>query len=527
MITLEYYLSRVDRNLFSDYDDEDNLGQGYEVGFNTKQDRYFLRASHQAFASNFVFPGRKYEVDYQHKYHLQEKLRSQSEASAGYRLLSFLSLAGGYGLVNSKYRRSTAEMKLYCTKAGLELLNDLDRYYAGFDTTVKWFGLKSDYRREIYEWTDRKSWFSENEVNFSLKEALRLRLGYDYERDTLGAGRTRRLGISIFDYLETDFGLRNYIADQYLFASCRGRVATKYFSLNSALEKTNTAIQKLDEVFRKVGPGQGNYVKDPVTAEFLFKKGGDYVKEIIRLEDFERVSALRYSLDLGSSPIDILDMRTAIDGLNEELYDELGLSPSVSFVASNDLSFDINSDRRVITDRRYFGEVKTENNDFSFEPRFKQLRGHFSYFKNTQWQSNQVEEMRRGYENWLIQDIRLRLDWWLKGGYNCITTEMPYYYPGLGQFYLYEPNGGLGVAYPVSNRGRIEASSEYLYRLASIDSLPFSLEMQSPLGLTQVYTLSGSYNVNDYTVMFVHYRAEKLAAEKLTNDFRAEVKIRF
>ncbi len=527
LVNLEYYLSREDRNLFSSLDDDDNRGQGFDLGFNLSEKNYFIKANQLYLDDNFVYPGRKYEVDYRYKYNLQDELRTKTEFSGGVKPFGFLGFKAGYGLVNSTHRRITGESNIFCTRFGLELLDEIKRYYAGIDTGIGWARLHSLYKQERYRWTPGRTWTIENQVALKPFSPLELRVGYDHERDTVGTGKTRRAGFSFADILETDLGIRDYIQDRYIFATVRTRIFTRFLNLNAALEKTNTAIQKLDEIYRPVEPGKGNYVKDPITGEYIPKQGGDYIKEIVRLEEFEKIDAYRYNLTAQSAPSEGLEIGGSLDGVDEELYTERNINPWLSLQPTGDLSLDITGRYLTTLDMRYYGRFEVDDGELSLDPRFKGLKGHFAYFNNRQWLNRLLEETRKGYQNWLIQDIRLKLDWWVKGGYNRIAIEMPYYYPSLGLFYLYEPNTGIGVSYPISKRGRIDIGSEFLYRQASIDSLPFSLQVESPVGLTQTYNLSGSYNMTDYTIIFAHYRGEKLPAERLRHDFRAEVKIRF
>ena len=526
-VGVEYYVSRNDRNLYSGLDDGDNLGQGGEAKLHLDRNKYFLDASQLLFDDNFTFPGRKYDIDYQYHYNIKEEIRSKSELGAGVTPIDYLSLRGGYGLVNNSFRRITGGLGFFCAGFDLEMLNTMRRYKAFVDTTIKWFGLRSEYGREVYDWRRDRVWDFDNQLTVRPAPILTLWGGYRYEDDTMGIGRTRQAGFSIGDMLEVDAGLRNFARDEYFFANARTRLVTKYLLLNGAFEKTNTAIQELDEVFRKVTPGQGNYVYDPIRDEYLPKRGGDYIREVVRLDQFERINAYRYNFEAALTPAEVVELSARVDGVDEELFVERNVSPLLTVQAGDELSFDLAANLSSSLDRRYLGSSERNAKSIAFEPHYRGLKGHTEVYAEELLENNLTEELESGYRNWLIQDITLMLDWWVKAGYNHGAIEMDYYYPNLGRFLLYEPNTGIGAGYPVGRVGRIDAGSEFLYRRASIDSLPFSVEVASPLGLNQDYSLTGSYNLNNYTVVFARYHGEKRPKEKIAHDFRAELKIRF
>ncbi len=524
---VEYYVSRNDRNLYSGRDDQDNSGQGGEVKLRLDRKQYFLNASQLLLDDNFVFPGRKYDIDYQYHYNINEEIRRKTEIGAGVSPLDYLRLVGGYGLVNSSFRRITGGVNFFSAGFGLEMLNTMQRYQVVVDTTVKWFGFKIEYAREVYDWRTDRAWDSDNRITIRPVKILALRGGYRYEHDTMGIGRTRQAGLSIGEALEVDAGLRNFARDEYFFANARTRLVTAYLSLGGAFEKTNTAIQELDEVFRKVTPGQGNYVYDPVQDEYLPKRGGDYVREVVRLDEFKKISAYRYSLDAMLTPTEALELAARIDGVDEELFVEQNIAPTLTVQAGDMLSFDLAASRSNSLDRRYLGASERNAQSLAFEPRYRGLKGHTEAWSEQLSENDITEERRSGYRNWLIQDLRLKLDWWVKAGYNHEAIEMDYYYPGLGRFLLYEPHTGIGAGCAVGKVGRIDAGTEFLFRRASIDSLPFSVEVGSPLGFNQDYSLTGSYNLNSYTVVYARYHGEKRPDEKVAHDFRAELKLRF
>ncbi len=528
MVDLKYYRSRHDRNLFSSEDDNDNTGQGFDGEFNLKKKIYYLKVNQMVLGPNLFIPGRKYEVDHCYRYNLsQDEVRTKSEFAAGLQPMNFLRLNSEYGLINNEYKRIASALNFYALDLGFEFLNLLHRYQIGLDTSTKWLNINCRFLEERYDWREDYMWTSTNQFVLKFLSPLIFNLGYTYEDDTTGISRTKQGGFSISDIFEANLGIRNFINDRYIFASSRVHIVTRYFTTNGFFERTNSLIQKLDEVFRKVEPGRGNYVQDPVTREFIPKPRGDYIREFIRLEEFERVDAYRYSIDFYSMPFEVLEIRTAVDGSDEKLYRERNISPILTLQPGADFTFNLFGQNRRVADERYYGATETKNDQVGFEPSYRGLGGHFEYLRDIQLQDRHTIELKKGWKNWLLQNFRLKLDWWLKGGYNYMVVEMPYYYPELGYFHLYEPNCGAGVAYPLQNSGRIDLGAEFLYRFADIARLPFSIAIESPPGLTQNYNLNGSYNLNDWTVIFARYYAEKRPGEKITYNLRAELKIRF
>jgi len=296
------------------------------------------------------------------------------------------------------------------------------------------------------------------------------------------------------------------------------------FGLQGEVEQSQRYTQKKDEVYIKVPEGTGNYVYDPITRTYIPKSNGDYIKQIILLQDFQRVVSRRYSLEPVFSR-GILDLRGRLFYLDEKNFFDRKEEFNIT-LERDDKHLEINFQDGLSKDARYALEpISQYQYYFSFNPGYRKFYNYYSInYSNEKW-GVFLKEERSDYS--VAMDLEVieqpQVKPYTGYKYSKIFSE---FFPDL-ILTLQTPSIGLILGKPIKNQGRIELDGELLYHKYNIEDVPYLFSANEPPGLTKIFTLSGSLGIGNNTIFSLIYRIQLSPEEKPIHNLKLQARIKF
>jgi hypothetical protein len=296
--------------------------------------------------------------------------------------------------------------------------------------------------------------------------------------------------------------------------------------------------QLKDELFRYVGPGEGTYRRDSVTGGYVPDVDGDYERVVVATGRFAQArewslngsgdvsmfdpaalsgsfSQTRTSTDTAVlSELSRQDLRLVVNALEPMVTPTLGASSEFSadrtLVATGLASshqqvyLEFYSDRVPGIEGRARGET---------DRTLRRLGAGDVDFDETGWR---VEASP-------IIGSRLRLEAEL--GYGQKAIAEPVSYPELGRFSLTAVDASLARTFSFGSRTRVRASVEVARRTASIETLPFDVGLDEPLGISPGAELSFEHSFSDVLSASARYsfqdRPDRASEHRLSAELKA------
>lgn len=515
-IDLAYYGSQTDRNEFSSRDDADNGGGGWsmvlrrQIKFLTFDGRYLN------YGSNLTLPGGRETIDQNHQWNTGDTLRELGEIAVDLDLTKDVAANLAYGILNHRNQRWQAGLKPFFLDLGYSRVDTLNKWFLGGRQEIK--RLLADIR---YENQDGDH-FTTYDFHYPLRSDWQLGLSGDYERRER-AGITTRIDLVTLP-MELSLGRRFYSDTTYLFGNAGVRVNYRGWALAGTAQHSQVYAQLRDELFDRVPSGTGNYEYDSVTNTYRPREGGDYVKRIILLKDFERVTNRNYGLDLGYTG-SALSGRGSFSYLDQKLFlnhiENLSLS-----LNPGKFGLEMNTGQRYARDRRYaLAAVMTEDRFLSLQPTLRKLYLLLQARKQTEKWADFTHENRDLFNGELFFDLGVRPYFQPRIGYGY-QRIFSGYFPGL-DLRLQIPKAGLRAGYPFPGRGRVEASAELLYRRFNVDDVPYFFAIVDPPGWTKTLGLSASWAAAENTILNLSYRIEFPPTGSPVQNLKFSTRIKF
>lgn len=514
---IELYGSRFDRNTFSPYDDQDNVGYGYHLTAKKAFKIFNVNGDYVHYDESFLGAPRTQHIDYQYQYNTQDTLREMASISAGLTPLADFTLQGGYGILNKRYKRHFMTVRPLFFELGYEAADTLIKYFIGADLSFNKIALKARYEK-----VRRDHLFQYRALyNFSRNGNVGISGSYDYTANNRGI---TTVGSVVTFPLSCALGHRLYRDTLTIFGNARVQLRFRNISILGSIEQNQSYAQKKDENYLLVDEGTGNYVYDPVTGMYLERDGGNYIRKIFLLPEYERVVQRNYTIETGyySSALNLIGKTYYV-----EEDDFLSMRTEViGSIGQENYYLDAHIQQDLTEDRRYaLYAISQRTRSFLLAPSFHRLLGSVRINESLEQQDDRLLLQRRNYGG----DIGYRI------------TTMPLVRPLLGYTYstlrshffenlplvLHAPKGNILIGFPFVDKGRIELLGELIYRIYNSASVPYYYAALDPPGLTRVVTATSSIDIGTSTLFSLHYRIEFPPVDRLRQNLRLQTRIRF
>jgi hypothetical protein len=297
-------------------------------------------------------------------------------------------------------------------------------------------------------------------------------------------------------------------------------------------------VQLKDELFRYVGTGEGEYRRDSVTGRYVPDSDGDYERVVVATGRFAQ--AREWSLN-GSGDVSMFDpaalsgsfsqTRTSTDTavLAELSRQDLrmvvkALEPVVTptLGASSEFSADrtLAATGRASSHQQIYLELYSDRVPGSegraraeTDRTLRRLGAGEVDFDETGWR---VEASP-------VIGARLRLEAEL--GYEQKAIAEPVSYPELGRFSLAAVDASLARTFSFGSRTRVRASVAVVRRTASVETVPFDVGLDEPLGISPGAELSFEHSFSDVLSASARYgfqdRPDRASEHRLSAELKA------
>jgi len=516
-LKLNLYSSNYDRNTFSAIDDHDNFGLGYLARLDKKINIFSINGEYILYDEQFSMPQGKEKIDHQYQWNTDEALKEMGTAELCVTPATFFAIEVGYGILNRKHRRKSLRLKPFFFYFGYESVDTIDKYFAELNRKQGDFLLHSRYENI------EKSHLLNYNIKYFILENANIGISGSYDKDTTNRGIT-----TVFDIctspITLSLGHRVFNDTTFLFGNAAINVRYGGATFMGNLQQSQRYSQKRDETFIRVDEGEGNYVYDPITGTYIEKDGGDYIRKMFLLQEFERVISRNYTIEAGYT-------KSIFDALGRFYYaDEQDF-----YTNTNDLTFAVNNEtydielnmRQDLTeDARYaVYRLWTRDRLLAIIPTYKRLSGNIESREKIEKYNELIREKRNSYGAEIAYQILLE---------PVVRPQVGYTYCRLFSNYfedldirLHAPKTNLLFGIPLKNKGRIEITGELIYRQYNIENIPYLFTATEPPGLTKIIMATASLGIGDNTIFILTYRIEFPPEQKLTQNLRFQTRIRF
>lgn len=515
--SIDIFGSRFDRNTLSPFDDQDNIGYGYhfEVIKNTKF--LTLESKYVHYDSSFLGPPRTQHLDYHYQYNTPDTLHEMASVMVGITPFRFLEVRGGYGILNRTYKRHFLTVRPLVFELGYEATDTLVKYFAGLDLPIKQITIKGRYEKA----QDTHLLNYSIHYHFSKDKNAGISGSYDYTPNSRGI---TTIGSFVTLPLSLALGHRFYNDTTTLFGNAQLQLRYRQLSVLGTVEQSQRYAQKKDENYFKVDPGTGNYVYDPVTGIYLEKEGGDYIRKIFFLPEYERVIQRDYNLETRYSASLLNFIAKSYFAQEDdflthrnELFGSLGQD---NYHCDAHLRQDFNEDQRFTL---YALWQRTRS--LLLAPTYYRMLGNFRISEEIEKQDTRILLQRRNYGGDIAYRIVTKPLLRPLIGYTYSTLESEFF-ENL-PLVLHTPKSSILIGLPFIRKGRIEVLGELIYRAYNLESIPYYYAAGDPPGLTKILTLTGSIGISTATLFSLYYRIEFPPADRFRQTLRLQTRIRF
>ena len=528
---------------------------------------YGVAYRHRLQGQQFEALGASSEVDFTYRWAgtAEAERRSSDEVAARAKPFSFLSLRGEAGRLD---RFDSGPINRY--------QGSVQAWWLGYDVTrvarvtrqnllatprVGWFFPKAGWQSEVDP--DERS--SVLIAGLEVKPVAALTAGVDYRHSGFYAPDTatrvwQRTSLARLIEARADWaggtayrlgamaGLndRHYDNERdedwnQLLASLSGSATPRAgLRLQADFNQSYRKVQLRDEVFKFVGPGEGEFRRDSMTGRYYADPDGDYERSVVATGRFTQ--AREWSLN-GSGDVSVFDpaalsgsfsqTRTSTDSsvLTDLSRQELRLevkefAPAVTptIGASSEFSVDRNlaATGRASSHQQAFVELFSDRLSevegrarFEAERSLRRLGGGKVDFDEVGWRAELTP----------VIGAKLRLEAGL--GYEHKVVSEPVSYPELGQFSLAALDASLARTFSFGSRTRLRASVELVRRTASVEFLPFDLGLTEPLGVIPGAGLSLDHSFGSVLSASARYSFSDRPDEPSEHTLSAELKAYF
>jgi hypothetical protein len=510
--------SRRDKNTFSSIDDENNNGFGYRAWLDKTISILSVNGSYVRYSDNFLMLSRQEDIDYNYTWNTSEALEEMGNLALGIKANQSLNIQAGYGLLNRKHHRKFVRLQPYFFELGYEGIEDINKYFASVTKQVARVALFGRFEKaeQVQLISYNTQYYITKKSNIGLKGS--------YDKDSVSSGITTIAYLGTTP-LSVSLGHRWLNDTTFLFGNAIIDLTYRGASLHADLQQSQRYSQKRDETYTKVDEGEGDYVYDPITNTYIKKDGGDYVRKVFLLPDFARVVSRNFNIEAGYTK-SLFDLRGRFYYTNE----------TDLLIHGEDITTNLGDSRynavitfrqNVVEDARYALYATSSHERLFFcIPSIDVLSARLEIRTRSEKEGQYERERRTTYGGELLYDLVAKplLRPTVGYSYHKIYSQ---YFSDL-DVRLQAPKIGLLLRIPLlKNRGKIEITTETVYRQYNIDAVPFFFAANEPQGLSNTLGVFTGISVSTSTVFNVIYRVEFRPDEDPNQNLRLQSRIRF
>jgi hypothetical protein len=310
--------------------------------------------------------------------------------------------------------------------------------------------------------------------------------------------------------------------------------------LQGDLSQTNRRVQLRDELFRYVGPGQGDYSRDSVTGRYYFDPDGDYQRLVVATGEFStarertvttsgQVSSLRpvlidgsFSLTDAATDSSLLQRLTGHNVRATIRALEPLLTVSLGATGSRSLDRTLASTGRGSFRDLYYIEALTDRvPSLDLRARFEVTGAEREYaagildYAEDAWKA-EIEPVITGKVGLEIQ-----------GSFEYSWIEEPASYPSLGRFALVTSQAGLVRNWSLGRDTRVRTSAGIIHRTSTVADLPYDIELTRPVGWTPSAAAELTHLFSTILTASLRYRFEDRPDRSVSHELAGEVRAYF
>ena len=309
-------------------------------------------------------------------------------------------------------------------------------------------------------------------------------------------------------------------------------------ALRGDFSQSYRLVQLNDEVFRYVGPGNGEYSRDTLSGRYYYDEDGEYERVVVAKGVFTpaREQSLVLSGELASwRPLALTgaasatgtssdssalqrlvqyDGRAALRALEPAVTAYVGLSGShsqdrtlyVTGRASRSLRryAELASTRNPAADLRLSGELLSQHRENA---------------------AGELEYRESGWSVSFEPVLRAVLDLEFKLGIGSKTIAAPAGYAELGEFRLTTRELSVARSATLVRRLQVRVEGGFTQRAAGVEYLPYEVALTQPLGLTPAASAALTYAISEVVTASADYRfsdrPDRPSEHRLAGEVRA------
>ncbi len=512
-----FYSSKVDKNKFSLLDDENNTAKGYELNLERIMGIFLIMSKYVNYDQDLYQPKGRQDMNYNYEWNTTEPLNELFQLNSKIRPGENFEIDMGYGLLNRQHQKRSVYLKPLFFYGGYEDIDTINKYIIGMRKQLSNFSFYTQYLNQEGEH------YTECRTNYLFQKDKSIVISGNYERSKNGRAVLTKLDFSTKP-LSASLGTRFFNDTTFIFLNTGLNIYYKNFRLSGELEQSQRYTQKKDEIYVKVPSGTGDYVYDPITQTYIPKEKGDYIKQTVLLQEFQRVKSRRYNLEPDFS-YGIFDTKARLFYLDEENYTNRREEIFVN-LTTDEKHLEINFQEAFSKDGRYALEPLFQSQyRFSLNPGYKKFYNYYSLeYRSEKWHTFLREERT---EYGLAMDLEVIENPQVKPfagyKYSKIFSE---FFPDL-IFLLQTPSAGLLLGRPIKDQGRIELTGELIYHKYNVEDVPYLFSANEPPGLTKIFNLSGSLGIGNNTTFSLIYRIQFPPGESPMQNLKFQTRIKF
>ena len=563
-VGVEGLFQRRDLNLFAPGGAPDDAGAlGLDAGW--QDSSYGVTYEHRLQGAQFEVPGARPAVDFTYRWAgtPESERHSSDEVAVRAQPVKLVSLRGEAGRLEpfqgEPVERYEGSAQVGWLGYDITRVADITRQNVLAAPHAGWFYPKAGWQSEAESTGKSSVWLAGMEV----KPVAALTAGADYHQsgfyqpDTIAGTWQRtsrgRLVEATADWtggtafrLGAMAGLNDRHFDSgaeadwnQLLASLSGSATPRAgLRMQADFNQSYRKVQLKDELFRYVGPGEGEYRRDSVTGQYVPDVEGDYERVVVATGRFAQArewslngsgdvsmfdpaalsgsfSSTRTSTDTAVlSELSRQDMRLVVNALEPVVTPTLGASSEFSadrtLAATGRASSHQQAYLELYSDRvpGIEGRARVETDRI-----LRRLGAGDVDFDETGWRVEASPIIGSG----------LRLEAEL--GFEQKAIAEPVSYPELGRFSLAATDASLARTFSFGSRTRVRASVEVARRTASVETLPFDVGLDEPLGISPGAELSFEHSFSDVLSASARYsfqdRPDRASEHRLSAELKA------
>jgi len=292
-------------------------------------------------------------------------------------------------------------------------------------------------------------------------------------------------------------------------------------------------VQLKDEVFRYVGPGNGEYSQDSITHRYYYNPHGDYERVVVAKGRF--TSAMERSITAAG---EVSNLKPVVLTGSYSCASTGTDTTSLQDFRNYNFRFTLRALEPVLTG--YLGTNGASSLDRTLAVTGKRFK-RFQHYLEVLTSRVPELELRIRLENssqvadytesaWKME-LNPVVKAWLKLefilGVECSVVQEPESYPGPRRFSLLAKEGRVLRDWSIGDRTRLRGSIGIVQRSASVAELPFEVGLNEPLGWTPSASSGINYLISDILTALITYRFSDRPDRPSEHQLNGELKAYF